>query len=229
MAECAACTAPTGDDGLLCRSHTRELDQDLRDVGNLVEELDVTLTRQDRVAARYSAGRSAEKPLVWNEHAATKRSELWSTLGAWALDVSRIDEDERDRLADVGTYDIAGTAGWIARNLSTLRRHSDAGAAFDEITDAIRGARRAIDRPEVATRFYAGPCPEPIEAENEYGVVETAACDGEVWAFIPTEAEKLAFLRCRACDAKWDTTQWLRVGRRMRARIEQLRAVARSA
>lgn len=226
MADCTAdCSAPSGDDAYLCRSHTRELDQELRNVDDLVKELDVTVTRQDRVTARQ-AGKSPEKPLVWNLHASEAASLLWTTVSAWALDVSKIDEDERDRLADVGRYNTGEIALWLARNMSTLRQHPEAGLAFQQVTDAARDGRRAIDWPEISTRFKAGPCPELIESETEPGVTATGPCDGEVWAFIPTDPDKLAVLRCQACDAGWDTTQWLRVGRRMRARIEELKLSA---
>src|SRR5690242_11076732 len=95
-AACAVCSAPTGDAGALCRTHTEKLVEDLRDVPHLVDELDITITRQDRVTTGSRVGRSAERPLAFNEHAAEKRSELWTTLHAWALDAAKLGEDDRD-------------------------------------------------------------------------------------------------------------------------------------
>lgn len=226
MADCAQCTAPTGDDGLLCRTHTDELDRELGDVPELVGELEVTRTRQDRLTERYGA-KAAEKPLEWSERAAEKASELWLTLSAWALDLSQRGEDERDRLAAVGTYDTAEVARWLARNMRELRQHPEAGTAFDEITDAIRQARRVVDRPAIATRFEVGPCPEIVAVDPHDDVAGTAPCAGKVWAFIPAEPERAALLQCQACGESWNTTQWLRVGKRMLTRIAQLRAAAR--
>lgn len=225
---CGVCGAPSGDGLHLCRTHTDNLERDLRGVEDLVRELDITLTRQDRVNPANSIGKSAERPLAWNENAAAKRFELWATLNAWALDTSKLGEDDRDQLIAVPADDTPGVAGWLIRNLPTLRRHREAGIACDEITDAIGGARRAIDRPAAATRFRAGPCPELVITEKEPGsdVTELVYCDGDVWAFIPIDPDELAYLRCQGCDSSWDTTQWMRIGQRMLARIAELRRAA---
>jgi len=218
---CGVCGAVTGDGLWLCIIHTDALERDLRSVEDLVRELDITLTRQDRMNAANSVGRSAEKPLVWNENAAAKRFELWATLNAWALEASKLGEDDRDRLAAVPAEDTPGVAAWLIRNLPTLRRHPEAGTAVDEIGDAIHGARRAIDRPAAATRFRAGPCPELVTTDP--AADDYRHCDGDVWAFIPVDPDELAYLRCQACDSRWDTTQWMRMGQRMLARIAELR------
>ena len=144
---CQVCSAPTGDDARLCRTHTDDLSRDLASVPDLVSELEVTRTRQARVTAEKHGGRSAERPLPWNEHASAKAFELNATLNAWALDTSKLGEDERDRLAEHHHSDTAAVAAWLGRNLATLRQHPEAGQAHDEITNAIREARRAVDRP----------------------------------------------------------------------------------
>jgi hypothetical protein len=144
---CGVCAAPTGDDARLCRTHTDDLLRDLQAVPELVQELDVTITRQARITAEKHGGRSAERPLPWNEHAATVASDLNTTLNAWALDTSRLGEDERDLLAEHHYSDTAAVAGWLARNIPTLRQHDEAGQAHDELTNAVREARRAVDRP----------------------------------------------------------------------------------
>lgn len=221
---CGVCGAPSGDGLWLCIIHTDNLERDLRGVEDLVRELDITLTRQDRVNPANAIGRSAERPLAWNENAAAKRFELWATLNAWALDTAKLDEDDRDQLDAVPNEDTPGVAGWLIRNLSTLRRHPEAGTAVDEINDAIWGARRAIDRPAAATRFRAGPCPELVTLDT--GTDEFTHCDGDVWAFIPIDPDELAYLRCQACSSGWDTTQWMRIGQRMLARIAELRRAA---
>lgn len=214
-AGCQRCGSPTGDDGGLCRTCTFKLSADLREVPTyLWAELQITITRQDKLMPT-SDRPGGEKPMVWNENGSQVAWELQTTLNAWALDVSRLGQDERDLLADVAHHDVPELARWLVRNMHTLRMLGDAGQCFEEIVDAIRRGRRAIDRPENRTRFQVGPCPEQA---NE------GACDGEVWAFIPTSEDKISFMRCQACGAEWDTTQWLRVGRRMLARIHQLRS-----
>lgn len=143
---CNVCAAPSGDRLNLCITHTDDLTAELRAVADLVAELDITITRQNRSTAARDGARSATTPLPWNEHASATRSNLWSTLNAWALDVSKLGEDERDRLVEVDQHDIAGVAQWLVRNMPTLRQHPEAGQAHEELIDAIRQARRAIDR-----------------------------------------------------------------------------------
>jgi hypothetical protein len=144
---CGVCSSPTGDQGRLCRTHTDDLARDLHTVPDLVQELEVTLTRQARITAEKHGGRSAERPLPWNEHAATVASDLNTTLNGWALDTSRLAEDERDPLAADHYSDTTAVAAWLTRNLSTLRMHEGAGSAHEEITRVIRDARWAVDRP----------------------------------------------------------------------------------
>lgn len=204
---CHVCSSPTGDDGNLCRTHTDELARELatllphwelrhghRDhVPGLVEELEVTRTRQARITAERHGGRSAERPLPWNEHAAAVASNLNTTVNAWALDVSRIGEDERDPLAEHHYSDTAAVAGWLIRNLRTLRHHPEAGQAYDELLDTIREARRSVDRP--LERIFAGPCGEPLDGTVEECREDLYAAPGRLTAI------------CRACGARHDMAQ----------------------
>jgi len=158
---CGVCSAPTGDNEYLCRTHTDELKLDLASVPDLVVDLDVTTTRQDRVTGERHGGRSATKPLPFNQHSAECASDLNITLNAWALDVSKLGEDERDPLKPIHHTDTPELARWLIRNIHTLRHNPDAGMATDEITYSIRQARRAIDKP--FERVFAGPCNEPLD------------------------------------------------------------------
>jgi hypothetical protein len=212
---CGVCGAPAGDDAYLCRTCTLKLGADLRDVPSLWQELDTTRTRQDKLVLNSGAPSGAERPLFFNEHAAQAAWDLHATLNAWCLDVSRLTEDDRDQLAVVDQHDVPGLSEWLTRNMRTLRQHDEAAAAYDEIIDTIRRARRAIDRPENRTRFEVGPCPE---------ILPEGTCDGKVWAFIPVSEDKVSFMRCLECGHDWDTTQWLRVGRRILTRMSQLKS-----
>ena len=202
-AGCSVCSSPTGDGGRLCRTHTDDLHRDLQSllphwenrdgrrerVRGLVEELEVTITRQARITSERHGGRSAEHPLPWNLHASEKASDLNTTVNAWALDTSRLGEDERDQLAEHHHSDTAAVAAWLTRNLHTLRHHQEAGQAYDELTNAIREARRAVDRP--LERVFAGQCLE----EHEDGRV----CREDLYA-----APGKAHATCRVCGARHD-------------------------
>jgi hypothetical protein len=189
---CGVCSSPTGDQGRLCRTHTDDLARDLHTVPDLVQELEVTRTRQARITAEKHGGRSAERPLPWNEHAAACASDLNTTINAWALDTSRLGEDERDQLAEHHYSDTAAVAAWLTRNLSTLRQHEEAGQAHDELTNAIREARRAVDRP--LERVFAGPCGEPTEDGQE--------CREDLYA-----GPGKATATCKACGAHHDMAE----------------------
>lgn len=186
---CQVCTAPTGDAGRLCRTHTDDLARELRSVRNLAADLEVTISRQDRIAPERHGGRSAEKPMPFNAHASEKATVLNATTNAWALDVSRLGEDERDPLAEHHYSDTAAVAAWLARNLSTLRQHPEAGQAYDEVTHAIREARQAVDRPRELV--FAGQCLEEYD-------------DGQVCREDLYAARGKTTATCRVCGARHD-------------------------
>ena len=210
---CHTCHAPTGDDGNLCRTHTGALLADLRAVPALLPELEVTLTRQDKLLLFNDRKSTAETPLQWNENAAQVGWELAVTLQVWAEDIAEQDEDERDRLADVDPRDLPALCAWLKRSIDTIRRHPHAGTLHDEINNAVRRASRAIDHPAIRSRFWVGPCPEIVDGGN---------CDGDVWTYLASSENELSYMRCLACEAKWDSSRWLRVGPRIEARRQQL-------
>lgn len=197
---CGVCSAPTGDDGRLCREHTSQLVAELATVSahwetrqgreervpGLAEELETTTTRQDRIAAEQHGGRSATSPLPWNEHAAGKAVDLNLIINAWAGAVSQIGEDERDLLRPIHHSETALVAQWLARNVGTLRRHEEAGAAFRELTEAISDARRAIDRPLDMAAY--GPCGNP---ESD------PPCEAYLYALPGKD-----WISCRGCGAR---------------------------
>lgn len=187
-AACGVCGSPSGDGGHLCRLHTTTLADTLTTVRDLTADLEVTLTRQDRIALERTGGRSSTTPLPWNDNASQRAHELNACLNAWALDTARIREDlERDPLAAHHHSDTPAVAEWLRRNLPTLRRHPEAGTAHTQITDAIRDARRAIDRPQ--SFIPLGPC------GNTEGVDEPCP------AIVYGHPESL-HATCRACAAR---------------------------
>lgn len=192
MSDCAVCNCPTGDGGRLCRLHTDALLTNLRHVPDLLAELDVTRTRQDRMVSERAGGRSTTRPLPWNEHASTVAWELNCTLNAWALDVSKLREDERDPLKLVAATDTAELARWLTRNINTLRHHHEVGTADEELNDAILRARRAVDR--APDKVFAGPC----AAEHDDGT----RCPEDLYGWPGKRTT-----RCIACNAEHDMDQ----------------------
>ncbi len=179
----------------------------------LASELETTITRQDKLAVTSGAATSGEKPLMFNNRASQVRVELCAAMFRWSGAAAKHHEDTRDPLWVVG-LDLVKLAEWLLRNVNTLRLIPDVGEAYAELNNAIRRAESAIDRPAHAARFVVGPCPEMLEDDTR--------CTGEVWAFIPVSEEKPGMLICTHEEPQhsWNTTQWLRVGPRIRQRIE---------
>ena len=172
------------------------------DVPGLIAELETTLTRQDRAAAERHGSPSTTTPLVWNEHASTKAFELNATINAWALDVSKLGEDERDPLRPIHYTDTAAVTEWLLRNLSTLRQHGEAGQAFNELIDSITEARRAVDKPPEQVTY--GPCGNTGTQEEP----RDEACREYLYA-LPGKP----IVVCRGCGAKYETEarlEWMR-------------------
>jgi len=127
----------------------------LREVPGLVDELEVTITRQDKVVAS-SVGSSGHKetPLPFNGTASLARTELRHFLGSWARDAA-----ERSGAALPTTVDrdvISDAARWLLEHEGAVRHHPAADDLCEEITNAVWGAVRAIDRPP--DRVFAGWC-----------------------------------------------------------------------
>ncbi|MFD7046128.1 hypothetical protein, partial [Rhodococcus jostii] len=126
----------------------------LREMPELVEELAVTITRQDRIGTPGSAGkrRGEEQPLPFNATAAEAADDLHTTLVAWVRHVCesrRVDYDGRD-----GTL---GVARWLDRNIIALAMTEGSGEALDEIQYAMRRARWATDRPRAEDATISDP------------------------------------------------------------------------
>lgn len=202
----------------LCTTCGRHLAERLREVPDLLDDLLVTLSRQDRLSAGGTGGRGAEQPAPRLDvsralHALVGEVTTW----AWNLaDIHRLQIPAPGRLGqDVRLHAAAVAADWLADHVNLLRTHPAALEAHHALTDAITQARQRADRPVDRTRIAVGPCPVLIENDQH--------CPGQVWAHVPTDDQRQsAELRCRTCGTRWDTTQWRRAGLRIAARRQQL-------
>jgi hypothetical protein len=188
---------------LLCEQHVWELEQALAEVPALLDELKVTLTRQDKLGAGQRGGKptkASEQPLPYDVRASGKLDDLRVYLVGWVRDVAETHGQEYP------PDTLRAMSRWLLARLELLATYSAADDIHAEITDAVRAGWRAVDRAATRTRFVVGPCPELGGA---------AACMGEVWAYIPTRVEERAVMVCAECGATWETHQWLRAGKRI--------------
>jgi hypothetical protein len=176
---CEVCGRPQGDDATFCAACAHLLDASLADVcayHGLAYDLDIAITRQARIGSR-DGSRPATAPMPYDDRAAKTAEHLRGVLASWALLV--IQETRADAPAD---QTLTGLAAWFRARVGWLRHHVAGAEAHDEITTAVRAARRVCDRP--ADRLYAGPCDCGTDLygrlDASYVVCPGAECDA-VW------------------------------------------------
>jgi DNA-directed RNA polymerase subunit RPC12/RpoP len=184
---CLVCGAEALDGRSVCRACPRAAGraltalwhQDRTDRGiapSLLDELDTTLTRQTRVNAG-AAGRSADRPLPYDERAAKVRADIIGVLGgaarAWQAP---------EVVLRIGRREPRALARWLGINLPVKLGWPSTPAIVADLIRLHLAAVEAVDRPLGA--WYAGRC---------------VNCGGDLYA-----GEGAAAIRCRACGARID-------------------------
>jgi len=147
-AECGVCARPAPD-ATICPSCAGLTVAELRQVPWLVEQLEVTLTRQSRTGDR-NGPRSAERPLPFDHNASVDLETLRDTLAMWGRSIA-----ER-RSIPAPTGNTVTLASWLLLWPSDLAGHPDAHELHDQVVSACNAARRTIDRrPDLK---FLGPC-----------------------------------------------------------------------
>lgn len=216
MGSCARCGAPTG--VTLCQGCVTGFRVELTDVAGIIpdnhgrgnqaslpDELDTTLTRQDRCGDPHEGHRTergGDTPLVFRAHVGEATWVLHSVMRSWAGDLG----------APPGLSPRV-LAVWFLEHLDVVRRLPAAGTLVEEVTDAIHQARRAVDRPN-DERLYLGPCGSTTPAHHftahgqPHPGTPTSPCTEELYGH-----PWLDRARCDACGTEHRTTQrqeWLR-------------------
>lgn len=169
------------------RHEIRTLSERLRELAGWVsDELDTTISR----TVAFSDGsdiphRSDDRVLVFNAEASDTASEVLGTLRIWTEHICTARQREWP-----GNGRIALYAKWIDRHLIDLALTDQAMQAMDEITDAWKRAKRAIDRP--ADKEFAGLCQSDVEG---------LTCDG---VYVKPKADTF---KCRTCDVVCDVAK----------------------
>ena len=210
---CANDTCTRETDGLtyLCGDCTAHLRSDLesildrtepptqpglahRVIPGLAEDLTVAITKQSRFTQMPGSGRPtkratdehrtvlAEQPLAFGYAASEARTVLTSTLAYWTAAIAE------QRGLSHPAYTLTDMATFLATQVQWIRNQPAGNEAHDELTTAIRNARRAVDRP--MDRVYAGPCSlEEDDGQVTYrrllsliGREIDPRCDGHLYA-----------------------------------------------
>jgi hypothetical protein len=175
-------------DSLLCHADTSALERELGDVAAIVAELDVTLSKQARIGnASGPSGLARERtPVNWSS--SDPRWVLGNVLSTWARDVSGETWRPTQTEAMVRGGATKSAARFLLSEVPLIRRHPAVEELVDQITDAVRLARRTVDRP--TDRQYLGTC--LMENRDDHGHMVT--CLEEVWAR-PGASE----VQCKVC------------------------------
>lgn len=182
------------EDALLCSGCWGEVEQALRSVSWLADELQVTITKQAKTGRSLGiASRASETPILFNVEARERQDELRDVLVAWVRTLWEC--------YGAGSYDsddtLPGLAAWLLRHPSWCRQHPAADDLWDEIRDGIRRALQIIDL--APDRIYLAPCTADLEDGSE--------CREELYG-----RENRRVARCRACGTEWDVNvrrQWM--------------------
>lgn len=220
VSTCVVCGSVT--DAFLCGNARREtgclgdLLQRLGDCAWLAEQLDTTLSRQDKVSAGsvgFVTG-NAEKPLPLNLGASDVSMSLRDKLCSWvrclwedntstvlhcslchveqrhhAEGPEATERDWYDALPAVEvSIDIVSTSRWLMRHPTWIAIHPAVDELFGELSDAIHRAFRAVDIPK-DTRVFLGKCGFEMEGVR---------CKEELFAR-PADDE----VTCPVCGTWW--------------------------
>lgn len=165
---CDLCARPVADLAHVCAHCAHPFTLDLQDVPALDAELDVTVSKLARIGS--GGGRSSEPRMPVNLDADVHGRRLKAVLGSWADLIA----DQRGIPAPLDG--LAPVSRWLLGHVTWLRHHPAGADCVVEVRDAVRGVRRAIDRPQ--ERLYAGTCAcgTPLYAKPGAAQVTCGAC-----------------------------------------------------
>lgn len=193
---CVVCGAAT--DRILCGDERAvsgclgKLLGDLEGCAGLVEELDTTISRCDKVGGGsigFVSNGGDEQPLPINVGASDSKTLLRDRLVSWCRDLW---ETNATREADgaIPPLDlrpgVLAASRWLMRHPSWIALHTAVDELYDEVRETIRLAWRAVDT--APGKVYIGTCSalltDPVEhavygTENEYCTEKLYAREGD--------------------------------------------------
>jgi len=231
--DCEQCSRPLPDQAYVCSTCAGLLRVDLLRIVDLAGEVETAIVKLTRYGSGGRSGerpvpfdeKAVERAAMvgntvatWARHVAESRGRRlpeWTRvqgplcrlgMALPLLDRSRPScahgscADIRRRGRAIG---VALAADWLVEQVEWLRHQPEAAEAFGELRDASRDLQRLVDRP--VSRWYAGPCWEPIGGVDEDG--EQLRCQT-----VLTAAPGATKVRCRECGTEYDAKarkQWL--------------------
>jgi hypothetical protein len=182
MTDCRNCRRST--ELFLCQLCTKELGALLGDLPWLLDELEVTVIRQDKLSTGV-IGRSSDNPSPINVGAMELSRNLRGQLGT----IMRGLLEDRGIRPDRKPWSNSLMAEWLGRNLNAIACDEDAGRVFTEIRAGREAVLAVINR---VSRMYCGPC-TTVVSHNQRG--EDIECGYDLYA----DREVVGESKCTKC------------------------------
>ena len=147
----SVCDKPTSESAYVCGDCMTLLEQALTESTWMVDELNVTITRQQAVRTDGEASGSGDRPVPFHIKAAEVLSNYHGTLGSWVRMLA-----EENAGWSLPADNLTAISTWLLHRMTTIAGHAAGGDLVDEVMQHRAAALWVIDRP--AERVYAGPC-----------------------------------------------------------------------
>lgn len=200
MTDCRNCRRDT--ELFLCTLCAKELGALLSDLPWLLDELETTVVRQDRLGTA-TVGKSSENPSPINVGAMELARNLRGQLGTIMRDLCEV----RGTAPPPRTWTASLIAEWLGANLGAIACSEDAGEIYGEIRSGTDAILAAINR---TSRMWCGPC-TTVVAHDPTG--EAIECGVDLYADRENLAEMVRCPRCRCfVDARTQLLATIRRG-----------------
>jgi hypothetical protein len=202
MTDCRNCRRQT--DLYLCQLCTKELGAVLGELPWLLDQLEVTVVRMDKLSTGV-IGRSSDNPSPINVGAMELARNLRGQLGTIIRDLC----EARGVQPPAKAWSSSVMAEWIHRNLSTIACSEGAGETYRELRSGVEAVLAAINR---TSRMYCGPC-LTVVGHNSRG--EDIECGADLYADRYSDNVQLEQIQCKRCN------QWVNPREQLLATIRR--------
>jgi len=192
MTDCRNCRRET--DLFLCGLCTKELGALLGELPWLLDQLDITVIRMDKLSTGV-IGRSSDNPSPINVGAMELSRTLRGQLGTIIRDVC----ESRGVQPPAKVWSNSRMAEWIGTHLGSVVCDENAGQIYRELRNGSESILAAINR---ISRMYCGPCTNVV-GHNPQG--EDIECGHDLYA----DREAVGDSRCLKCQRSFNPREQL--------------------
>jgi hypothetical protein len=192
MTDCRNCRRDT--ELFLCALCTKELHALLADLPWLLDQLEITVIRQDKLSTGV-IGRSSDNPSPINVGAMELSRNLRGQLGTMVRDLCEV----RGVQVPAAAWGNSAMAEWLSANISSISCSEDAGQICREIRTGTEGILAVINR---VSRMYCGPC-TAVVGRNPQG--EDVECGHDLYA----DREAPGEVQCPKCRTRFNPREQL--------------------